>query len=92
MHASIREGLMADVSIIEQRGSHVLLQRRGRLAVVERRNGQIFAVGSEEREGYPDTPQGMIQAVGQDWGDAESVRASFEELAEQGEELAQRTR
>jgi hypothetical protein len=88
----IREGLVADVSIIAQRGSHILLQRRGRLAVVERRNGQIFAVGSEEREGYPDTPQGMVQAVGHDWGDAESVRTSFEELAEQGEELAQRAR
>ena len=83
---------MADVSIIEQRGSHVLLQRRGRLAIVERRDGQIYSVGSDEREGYPDTPQGMAQAVGHDWGDPESVRASFEELAEQGEELAQRAR
>ena len=83
---------MAEVSIVEQRGSHVLLQRRGRLAVVERRNGQIFAVGSEEREGYPDTPQGMAPAVGHDWGDPESVRTTFEELAEQGEEVAQRAR
>ena len=83
---------MADVSIVEQRGSHILLQRRGRLAVVERRDGQIFAVGSEERAGYPDTPQGMAQAVGGDWGDAQSVRATFEELVEQDEEAAQRAR
>jgi hypothetical protein len=83
---------MADVSIIEQRGSHILLQRRGRLAIVERRDGQIFAVGSEEREGYPDTPQGMAQAVGNDWGDGESVRETFDELVEQGEDVAQRAR
>ncbi len=83
---------MAEVSIVEQRGSHVLVQRRGRLAVVERRDGQIYAVGSEEREGHPDTPQGIAQAVGHEWGDPESVRATFEELAEQGEEIAQRAR
>ena len=83
---------MAEVSIVEQRGSHVLVQRRGRLAVVERRDGQIYAVGSEEREGYPDTPQGMAQAVGHNWGDPEDVRETFDELAEQGEELAQRVR
>jgi hypothetical protein len=83
---------MADVSIIEQRGSHVLLQRRGRLAIVERRDGQIYNVGSDEREGYPDTPQGMAQAAGHDWGDPESVRTSFDELVEEGEELAQRAR
>lgn len=83
---------MAEVSIVEQRGSHVLVQRRGRLAVVERRNGQVYAVGSEEREGYPDTPQGMAQAVSHDWGDPESVRAAFEELAEEGEKIADRAR
>ncbi|HEX7969622.1 MAG TPA: hypothetical protein VF502_15480 [Stellaceae bacterium] len=84
---------MAQVSIVEQRGSHVLIQRRGRLAVVERRNGEVYPVGSEEREGYPDTPEGMAQAVGHDgWGDPETVRADFEEMAEQGEELAQRAR
>ena len=83
---------MADVSIIEQRGSHILLQRRGRLAIVERRDGQVFAVGSQEREGYPDTPQGMSQAVGNDWGDSESVRERFDELVEQGEDVAQRAR
>ena len=83
---------MAQVSIVEQRGSHVLIQRRGRLAVVERRNGEVYAVGSEEREGYPDTPEGMAQAVGHGWGDPETVRADFEEMAAQGEELAQRAR
>jgi len=83
---------MADVSIIEQRGSHVLLQRRGRLGIVERRNGEVFSVNSDEREGYPDTPQGMAQAVGSDWADAESVRARFDELVEQGEAAAQRAR
>ena len=83
---------MADVSIIEQRGSHILLQRRGRLAIVERRDGQVFAVSSQEREGYPDTPQGMAQAIGNDWGDSESVRETFDELVEQGEDVAQRAR
>ena len=83
---------MADVSIIEQRGSHILVQRRGRLAVVERRDGQIFSLNPEEREGYPDTPLGMAQAVGNDWGDRESVRETFEELVEQGEDVAQRAR
>ena len=83
---------MADVSIIEQRGSHILLQRRGRLAIVERRNGEVFSLNSDEREGYPDTPQGMAQAVGNDWGDTASVRATFDELVEQGEEVAQRAR
>ncbi len=84
---------MAQVSIVEQRGSHVLIQRRGRLAVVERRNGEVYAVGSDDREGYPDTPEGMVQAVGHTgWGDPETVRAEFEALVEQGQAMAQRAR
>lgn len=84
---------MAQVSIVEQRGSHVLIQRRGRLAVVERRGGEVYGVGSDDREGYPDTPEGMIQAVGHEgWGDPETVRAEFEQLVEHGQEMAQRAR
>ncbi len=83
---------MAQVSIVEQRGSHVLIQRRGRLAIVERRDGEVYGVGSAEREGYPNTPEGMAQAVGHNWGDPETVRAEFEELVEQAEALAQRAR
>jgi hypothetical protein len=83
---------MAQISIVAQQGSHLLLQRRGRLAIVERRDGMIYGVGSEDREGFPDTPEGLASAVGHDaWGDSATVRAQFEEITERGEALANKT-
>jgi hypothetical protein len=82
---------MAQISIIAQQGSHLLVQRRGRLAIIERRDGMVYAVDDEEREGFPDTPEGVAQAIGNNWGDSESVRARFEEVTERGEALAEKT-
>jgi hypothetical protein len=82
---------MAHISIVARRGSHLLVQRRGRLAILERRGGNVYGVESDEREGFPDTPEGMGQAVGDGWGDSEAVRAQFDELTERGEALAEKT-
>jgi hypothetical protein len=85
---------MANVSIVTQYGSHLLLQRRGRLAIVERRDdGRIYPVHEEESEGFPDTSEGMLEAVGHDgWADPETVRDHFEEITTKGETLAQKMR
>ena len=84
---------MARISIVAQQGNHLLLQRRGRLAIVERRDGMIYGVGSEDREAFPDTPEGMASAVGHDgWGDSAAVRAQFEDVTERGEALADKSR
>lgn len=84
---------MAQISIVAQQGSHLLVQRRGRLAIVERRDGMVYGQGGDERDGFPDTPDGMAQAIGHDgWGDSETVRAQFEELTERGEALAEKSR
>jgi hypothetical protein len=82
---------MAQISIAAQRGSHLLVQRRGRLAILERRDGNVYGVEGDDREGFPGTPEGMAQAVGHGWGDSETVRAQFEEITERGEALAPKT-
>ena len=82
---------MEQISIVAQRGSHLLVQRRGRLAILERRGGKVYGVESDERDGFPDTPEGMAQAVSQGWGDSETVRAQFDEISERGEALAEKT-
>jgi hypothetical protein len=67
------------------------VQRRGHLAILERRDGKVYGVGSDDREGFPDTPEGMAQAVGQDWGDSDRVRAQSEEIFARGEAMAEKT-
>ncbi len=81
---------MGDVRIVAQSGSHVLLERDGRLAILERRNGLVFAVAPAGREGFPDTAEGRMAAVGEGWGEEAEMRARFRDITERGEALARK--
>ncbi|MDB5409881.1 MAG: hypothetical protein JWL84_4793 [Rhodospirillales bacterium] len=82
---------MREPVIIEQRGSHLLVGRSGRFAVVERRAGHIYSVENEARKPHPDSPAGIAAAVGpRGWGEEAEVRRLFEDLVQRGERLAQR--
>jgi hypothetical protein len=84
---------MREPVIIEQRGTHLLVGRGGRFAVVERRAGHVYSVEDEPREPHPDTAAGIAAAVGpRGWGEEAEVRHLFEDLVQRAERLAQRLR
>lgn len=78
-------------AIVAESGSHLLLERNGRYAIVERRGGRIYAVPGAEREGFPDTPDGLDAAAGKaGWGAEREMRDRFAEISRRGEALARK--
>lgn len=78
-------------AIVDERGSHLLVSAGGRFAVVERRNGKIYPARGGSRQAFPDTPDGMLAAIGDDWADKATALRLLEEIAKRGEALARRT-
>jgi hypothetical protein len=82
---------MEDAKIIEQRGSHCLVACNGGYAVVEERNGEIYAIRAGSRDGYPKTASGLKAAVGRaGWCRETEARQLFDEITQRGADLAQR--
>jgi hypothetical protein len=80
---------MSEVRVLEERGSHLLVASKAGYAVVERRNGMIYRVGSMRR-GFPDTPDGLAAAVRNGWQGEAEARRELAEIAARGEALARR--
>ncbi|HYD70875.1 hypothetical protein [Azospirillum sp.] len=84
---------MADVTIVSEHGSFRLIERQGRYAIVEVRNGAAYALGSDEgeRPGADATPQGMAGVVAPDaWVGEEEARRTFADLTSRGDDLARK--
>ena len=82
---------MSDVRVVDSRGSHLLIERNGRFAVVERRNGRLYATSDGDRRAHPDTPAGMAAAADETgWTDEGRARQSLAAIAERGDELARK--
>lgn len=81
---------MSGIVVIEQRGSHLLVARGDRFAVLERRRGRIYDVCGGGRREFDDTPMGMAAAVGDGWTDEGAARRLFDEAARRGDDLAER--
>ncbi len=80
---------MTDIHIIMETGSHRLIERDGKFAIVEYRDGQIFAPQRSASEGAPDTPQGVATVTGpEDWTDRETAEARWTDVTNRGEDLA----
>ena len=78
-----------DIAVAERRGSHCLVRRDCRFAVVECRNARIYRLGGARR-GFPETATGIAAAVGEDWTDEATARRLFGDIVQRGESLAQR--
>jgi hypothetical protein len=79
------------IRIVEQRGSHILAMRDGAFAVVERRDGRLYAAGGGDRPGLPDSEDGIEAAIGESgWSDERTARATFDAVTERGDALARR--
>src|SRR3546814_18415241 len=59
-----RVATMSEIRIVEQRGSHLLIERNGRFAVIERRGNEVLSLAPGARREAPDTPEGMAEVVG----------------------------
>lgn len=80
------------ISIVIERGTHLLVRSERGFAVVERRDGKIYATDDEGRAPHPDTAEGIETAVHERWRDENSARQLFEDIEVKGDELAQRMR
>jgi hypothetical protein len=82
------------ISVVEDRGTHLLIQNGEQYAVIERRNGRFYGCHGGERAS---TAASDISAVGDildssDWVVKEAARNTFDSIVERGTELAQRMR
>lgn len=87
---------MSTVQTVSEHGSLRLVEREGRYAVVEARDGTLYGLHGEEgeRPSAPDRPNAAeaIEAVVApgDWSTEDDARRRFEELAARGDELARK--
>ena len=75
---------------LDCRGSHLLIESEGRFAVVEERNGKIYGLDPKRRHGYPETPEGVAEAVGAVWQSEIAATRLFDEVTREAERLARR--
>lgn len=83
-----------NTSIIEASGSHLLIARGDRFAVIERRNHHLYNCHGGERDGTATDDLSAIPEVVNvsDWVDEATARAAFNEVVSKGTDLAERMR
>jgi len=81
-----------DVTIIADQGTHLLIGRGGRFAIVERRNNRLYNCHGGKRDGIPLEDLHAVSAIldESDWTDKATAQAAFDEVISRGTQLAQR--
>lgn len=82
------------ISIIEDQGTHLLIESGQRYAVVERRNNRFYTCSDGNRASAPANDISAVGAIleSSDWTGKEAARETFEKVVERGTHLAQRMR
>ncbi len=84
---------MPTVRTVSEHGSFRLVEREGRYAVIEARDGKVYGLHGEEggRPSAPDRPNAaeVVVAPG-DWSAEDDARRRFQELAAHGDDLARK--
>ena len=81
------------IDILEERGSFLLIRAAAGFAVVERRNGRIYPVKPDEREGVAMTAEAVSALLAEKGCLPESeARRLFDELGDRGDRLARTLR
>jgi len=80
------------VTIVSQQGSHLLIAEQGRYAVIERRQGHYYNCHDAARAGIPVDALSEIATIldTDDCTDRDTAQATFDQIAQRGNELAQR--
>jgi hypothetical protein len=81
------------IDILEERGSFLLIRAAAGFAVVERRNGRIYPMKPDEREGVAMTAEAVSALLAEAGCLPESeARRLFDELRDRGDRLARTLR
>jgi hypothetical protein len=80
---------MLAVQVVAERAPYLLLAKRDRYAVVERRAGQLYAV-SGIRRSAPMTDAGAEAVVGDGWCSERQARRLFDDVVARYAALAER--
>lgn len=83
-----------DVRIIAQKGSHFLIARGDRCAVVEQRNNRFYNCHGVARRGIAAERLSAVDRIidDTDWVDEPTARALFNDIAARGTDLAEHMR
>ena len=81
-----------NADIVEERGTHLLVRRGNRFAIVERRNNRLYNCHGGKRDGIAvDDLSALTEIVAEaDWVDEAAARRAFDEIGSRGTELAER--
>ncbi|MDQ2736599.1 MAG: hypothetical protein M3Y55_16780 [Pseudomonadota bacterium] len=79
-----------NVTVVEERGSHLLIVQGDRFAVVERRNNRLYNCHGGKRDGIAaDDFSAVAEIVDEtDWVDEAAARSALDEAFSRGTELA----
>ena len=83
-----------DTIVIEESGSHLLIARGDRFAIIERRNHHLYNCHSGKRDGtVTDDLSTIAEVVDEtDWVDEAVARVNFNEVVSRYAELAEHMR
>ena len=81
-------------TIVERKGTHLLIARGDRFAIVESRNGRLYNCHGGKRDGVAaDDPAAVAEVVDEaDWVDEAAARRALDAVASRGTDLAERLR
>ncbi len=81
-----------NATIIEEKGTHLLIARGDRFAIVERRNNRLYNCHGGKRDGIAaDDLSAIAEVVDEtDWVDEAAARRAFNEIGSRGTDLAER--
>ncbi len=83
-----------NATVIEERGTHLLIAQGNRFVIVERRNNRLYNCHSGKRDGIAaDALSAIAEIVDEtDWVNEATARRAFDEIASRGTELAEHMR
>jgi len=90
----IEEEKDMNARVVEERGSHLLIARGDRFAIVERRNNRLYNCHGGKRDGIAASDLSAIAEIVDDfdWSDEVAARQAFNQVVTKGTGLAERIR
>ena len=81
-------------TIADQKGTHLLITRAGRFAIVERRNNRLYSCHAGNRDGIAADDLAAVTEIldDTDWLDEAAARQAFNEAVSRGTDLAEHMR
>ncbi|MBV8397727.1 MAG: hypothetical protein JOZ58_01135 [Acetobacteraceae bacterium] len=83
-----------NATIVEEKGTHLLMRRGDRFAIIERRNNRLYNCHGGKRDGIAaDDLSALAEIVDEaDWVDEAVAWQAFNEAGSRGTDLAERMR